>query len=256
MRAISKPTLTIGMVSVPVAVYKATNEQKEFRPRLVHKTCGTPINEVKRCAKCQVDLTQDDVVRAVEAAGKFVAIPDEIPGVVEDKTIDLAGFMPSSEVDPFRRGDAYWLGPVEGSVKSYGLVQAALAKAGLSGIGRRVFRKVDHLVEVRAVGNALAMFHLHYDADLRPSSEIPKIGEVSAQADDQVRQAAKLLRGLPLKGGLEQFTDRRKDAMKALIAQVAPEAVAPLTAGGADDLIKALQASITAAAKPKAGAKS
>jgi len=91
-------------------------------------------------------------------------------------SISIEEFVPLAEVDRIYLEKVYYLGPDKGGDRAYRLMCEALKETKRAAIGQYAARGQEHLVLVRPKDGVLIMEQLHYNAELRPSSEVP-IGE-------------------------------------------------------------------------------
>src|SRR6185436_2742011 len=78
MRSVLALDINLGLFGFPVKVYKATNDPTEgVSFRQTHAACGTPIFQVKRCPKCEVDVPYADLGKGYELApGNYLAFTE------------------------------------------------------------------------------------------------------------------------------------------------------------------------------------
>src|SRR5437763_5393636 len=67
MRAIWTGEIAFGLVAIPVRLYSAT---KDLSPHfhLVHKVCGTRVQNVRWCPHCNVAVPWEDIVKGYEVS--------------------------------------------------------------------------------------------------------------------------------------------------------------------------------------------
>jgi hypothetical protein len=147
-RAIWSGAITFGLVNVPIRMYSAIDE-KDLRFNLLHVKDGSRIGYEKICKEEGVAVPDGEISTAYEVSkGEFVYLDDDdfarAAGPL-GRTIDLADFVPYSEIDPIYFERTYYLGPADGAEKVYALLMTAMRNAGLAGIATYVMRKKQHL---------------------------------------------------------------------------------------------------------------
>src|SRR6476646_6251729 len=61
-RAIGSGVLSFGLVSIPVEIHSATQDQS-IRMHLLHKKCGSRVRNQMFCPACKVVVERSDLVR-------------------------------------------------------------------------------------------------------------------------------------------------------------------------------------------------
>jgi DNA end-binding protein Ku len=144
MRAIWTGTLLVGQVSIPVGLgIAASREGSGFR--LLHRACGTPISQRRRCETCGLELrSNDEIVSGYEfATGQFAIFEaGELEAALKGKTIALDRFVPPSEIPPELVDRVHWLTPAKDmyAETAYAVLRAALERTGLAGLGQVVLQ--------------------------------------------------------------------------------------------------------------------
>jgi len=106
--------LTLGLVSVPVYLY-ATADKKGTAPvgHNVHRKCMTKANTKKWCAKCDLEIPEDELMKGYDVAdGKFVELTDdEVDSlkVESAKTIHITRVVDVAELEPLMVAETNFL---------------------------------------------------------------------------------------------------------------------------------------------------
>ncbi|KQN96791.1 hypothetical protein ASF12_22220 [Paenibacillus sp. Leaf72] len=104
MQTIWKGAISFGLVHVPIKMHAAT-ENKDISFRTLHKSCGMPIKNEKKCQHCDKAISSDEIVKGYEyEPGKFVIIKDEELEAIAPtsaKLIQILDFVDLTEIDPF-----------------------------------------------------------------------------------------------------------------------------------------------------------
>jgi DNA end-binding protein Ku len=260
-RSISSLTVSFGLVAIPVKLYTATSS-KSFAFNLLHKDCGSRLKQQYLCAKEDIVVPSEDIVKGYEfAKDQYVVFsPDELKALEEagSRAVEITEFVPIESVDPIYFDKAYYLAPDKGGAKPYALFAQALRDTERCALGRWASHGKQHVVMLRPFEDGLVMQQLLYAADVRPVSEleIPKVEVKDAEL--------KLARQLIEQQSTEAFdpaayTDAVRERIEAAVEKkvegqeiaVPEEAVT----GGAQiiDLMEALRLSLEKkGAAPKA----
>ena len=104
MRAFWSGEIAFGLVTIPAKLYTAT---KDLTPQFhqLHKECGTRINMVRRCPKCNRDLPWDEIGKGYEVAkGEYALFTKEelakLDGDDTGGTIEIVEFVESARGRP------------------------------------------------------------------------------------------------------------------------------------------------------------
>lgn len=171
-RAIWSGTIAFGLVSVPVRMYSAIEEQ-DLRFHLVHERDGGRIGYEKVCKQDGKPVPDDEIAKAFEIEkGKLVVLDDEdfaAAKVEGAKSIEISDFVPYAEIDPIYFERTYFLGPQAGGEKVYALLREAMERTELAAIGKYVMRDKQHLgcLRVREPADLLAALKASVEAAKR-----------------------------------------------------------------------------------------
>jgi len=267
MHTVWKGAISFGLVNIPVRMFTAT-EDKDIKFRYLHKTCNTPLNYKKYCPSCNVDVSEDDIVRGYEyEPGHFVILTEadfeSVKGDSKNKSIEILDFVNLSEIDPVYFDKTYYLSPQETGSKAYNLLRQAMNDTGKIAIARVTIRSRKTLAALRVYKNALVMETLFYADEVRPTEQIPGLPAITDTNEKELDIAVKLIDNLTTKFEPEKYTNEYNTALTELIQKkvegkeikVAPEAPRQ----NVIDLMEALKVSLqeTSRKKPaKSGTKS
>jgi DNA end-binding protein Ku len=256
-RAIWSGAISFGMVSIPVKLYTAT-ESKDIGFRQLHRDDLVRIRQLRWCPAEEREVAYDEIVRGYEyAKDQYVVLEDadfeELP-VPSKRTITIANFVESDEIDPLYYEKGYYLEPDEAGVKPYALLLRGIVDKKLVAIGKVAIRNKESLCVLRAKENRIVMETLFYPDEIRSDPDVDVSGvKLSAQ---EVKMAHSLIEMLQEPFEPENFKDEYREALMARITAkleggeiVVAEESAP--AAQPVDLMAALRASIEATQKRK-----
>ena len=182
-RSIASLTISFGMVSIPVKLYSATEASRAISFNLLHKGCGSRLKQQYFCAKEEVPVAREEMVKGYEfAKDQYVMFtPEELKALEEAGThsAEITEFVPLKSVDPVYFDKAYYLGPDKGGAKPYALLARALRESGRCALGRWAARGKQYIVMIRPVEDlveGLVMQQLLYAGEVRSlrDVDIPK----------------------------------------------------------------------------------
>src|SRR2546422_2663287 len=175
-RSIASLTISFGMVSIPVKLYSATEASRAISFNLLHKACGSRLKQQYFCAKEDVPVSREDMVKGYEfAKDQYVMFsPEELKAMEEAGThsAEISEFVPIESIDPLFFDKAYYLAPDKGGAKPYALFARALRDSRRCAIGRWAARGKQYIVMIRPVAEGLVMQQLLYAGEVRSIKEI------------------------------------------------------------------------------------
>src|SRR6187397_1954344 len=136
-RAMWKGAISFGLVTIPVAVYPAT-EEKTLRFNQLHDEDGGRIRYKRVCEKDGEEVSFEHIVKGYEIEkDRYVVLTDEdfeaVP-VVSSRAIDIQQFVSLDDIDPELFQKSYYLVPEETGAKAYSLLREAMSEDGRVGI--------------------------------------------------------------------------------------------------------------------------
>lgn len=178
-RSIASLTISFGLVSIPVKLYSATDASRAISFNLLHKGCGSRLKQQYVCAKEDVIVPREDMVKGYEfAKDQYVMFtPEELKALEETGTqsAEITEFVPLRSIDPVYFDKAYYLGPDKGGAKPYALLARALRETGRCALGRWATRGRQYIVMIRPVEDlveGLVMQQLLYADEVRSLRDI------------------------------------------------------------------------------------
>lgn len=259
-RSIWKGAISFGLVTIPVALYTAT-ESKTPKFKMLRGTDHSPI-KYKRVAESDgEEVVWDDIVRGYEVEkGKYVVFTDEeleaATAADGNRLVDVVQFVEESEIDPIYYKSSYYLAPERTGVKAYKILLEALKDKGRVGLAKVSIRDKQQLATVRAKDGVLVMETMYWPDEIREPEFEELDGDVELRKEE-VKMAQLLIDGLTAEFDPEAFKDSTREAIEVAAQKkvdgqeiVAPEAPEPTKVV---DLLEALKASVEATKKRKAG---
>lgn len=260
-RSIASLTISFGLVAIPVKLYSATEASRTISFNLLHKTCGSRLKQQYFCAKEDIPVSRDEIVKGYEfAKDQYVMFtPEELKALEETGThaADITEFVPIATVDPVYFDKAYYLAPDKGGAKPYALFAKALRESKRCALGRWATRGKQYIVMIRPVEDGLVMQQLLY------ANEVRSIKDIDIPTMDVRDAELKLARQLIEQQSNDKFdpsaysdevTERIEAAIqKKVEGQEISVAEAPEGSAKVIDLMEALRASLERKSATKAG---
>lgn len=259
MHTIWKGSISFGLVNIPIKLHAAT-EDKDVKLRNLHKDCKSPIKYEKVCPACDVEIKNEDIVKAYEyTKGKFVVLDEadleNLKRENEDKAVEIIDFVKMEQIDPIFYDRSYYMSPGDGGGKAYSLLRKALEESEKVGLAKIIIRSKEQLAVIRVYENTLVMETIHYPDEVRSAADVPNVPAENKVPKKEIDTAILLIDQLTTNFEPEKYTDDYRTALLELIEakRTGKEVVTPAEkepVSNVTDLMAALQASIDRT-KPK-----
>jgi DNA end-binding protein Ku len=254
-RAMWKGAISFGLVTIPVAVYPAT-EEKTLRFNQLHDEDGGRIRMKRTCSIDGEEVSFEHIVKGYEyEKDKYVVLTDDDFDAVpleSSRAIDIVQFVDLDQIDPMMFKKSYYLAPEETGAKAYALLREAMSKDNKVGIAKVSFRDKEHLAALRFRDEAFVLETMYWPDEIREAD----FGGVDVDLkvrDQELQMARQLIENLTGEWNPDEFTDEYREAMlgivEAKINGEEIEVVAPEPTAKVFDLMEALKASVAAAKK-------
>ena len=261
-RAFASGQIAFGLVSIPVKLFSAAEASERISFNMIHKDCGSRIQQQLFCPKDERTIGRDETVKGYEfSKGQYVLFSDDELKQLEEKStqqIDIVEFLPNSQIDPIYFQKANYVAPDRGGDRAYALLAKALEQTGRWALAKYAARGKQYLVVIRPVGKGLVMHQLYYPNEIRSMDELD-LGEPLIK-DNELKMAVQLAEmGANDEFHPENYRDEVQERIRAQIQQKIDGQEITMSAGEEPraqviDLMEALKASL-GSAKPRAAAR-
>ena len=219
MRPIWKGSISFGLVSIPIALVNAS-QQEELKFRLLRSKDLSPVN-YKRVAEVDgKEVPWDQIVKGYEyEKGKFVVLKEDDFKRVDleaTDTIDIVDFVDLAAINPVYFYRPYYLEAQKGGAPAYNLLREVLAKANKVGIAKVIIRTRQHLAAVKANGALLVLDLMRFADELIAPSEV-KTPASKTPGAREVKMATTLVDQMSEKWDPNRYTDDYRSALMKLI---------------------------------------
>ncbi len=254
-RAMWKGAISFGLVTIPVAVYPAT-EEKTLRFNQLHDEDGGRIRYKRVCEKDGEEVTFEHIVKGYEVEkDRYVVLTDDdfdaVP-VESSRAIDIVQFVEIDEIDPVMFKKSYYLVPEETGAKAYALLREAMREDDRVGIAKVSFRDKEHIAALRFKDDAFVLETMFWPDEIR-QADFGGVDVTTDVRDQELTMARQLIDSLTSEWAPEQFHDAYRDALLQIVEAKLNgqeiEVVEPEPAATVVDLMEALKASVAAAKK-------
>jgi DNA end-binding protein Ku len=165
------------------------------------------------------EVEKEEVVRGYEyERGQYVTFaPDELKALdlESSKVIDLEMFVPRGEVDPLYFNSPYYLYPDgQMAVEAIRVIGAAMAEAGVVGIGRLTLSRRERMVVVEPRGAGMVLITLRAADEIRA----PQFTSADSAIDPEMLAIARaIIEQRKAKFDPSKFRDRYQEALRELV---------------------------------------
>src|SRR5437763_1010075 len=133
-RPFASGSIAFGLVSIPVKLYSATEATERISFNMIHKECGSRIQQQLFCPKDERTIGREETAKGYEfAKGQYVLFTEDELKAMEEKatqTIEISEFLPREAIDPIYFQKANYMTPDKGGDRAYALLAQALLRPG------------------------------------------------------------------------------------------------------------------------------
>jgi DNA end-binding protein Ku len=252
MRTTWKGAITIGMVVVPVKMYKATGDGDGVSFRQLCPDHMLPIQYRKFCTGGGEEVTEKPVRGYEVDKTTFVPITDEdlenLP-VPSARQIRVLEFVDPAKVSDLYHDGSYFLEPEDIGAMPYAVIRTALRETGKVALGMIATSSREQFCRISVEGETLLLTNLHFPAEVRSSAGL-KVN-AGAEVDGAMKaMAVALVHSLTSQEfEPEKYTNEFGLAVRAVVdarlaGETAPAAPTAPKPSSSADLMAALQATI------------
>jgi DNA end-binding protein Ku len=264
MRSIWKGAISFLLVSIPVKVYNAIETSEKIQFNQLHGDDFGPIGYEKRCKKCNLVVSSDQIVKGYQHAPEqyVVVSPEEIASITPEsnQSIEIIGFLKPTEI-PTTYFDASYFAAPDGAAasKAYTLLREVMKRTERIAIGKVIFREREELITISPEGDGLVLQKLHYRHEVRVIASVPGMSsnKLTPPNTNELDLAENLVNNMLTSFAEIDTIDHFHGALKQLLETKAAGGTVEVKAAKAAaapviDIMSALQASLNARPKPQA----
>lgn len=261
MAVAHKSVISFGLVSIPIGMYTATQDN-DIHFNQLHDEDKSRIKYKKTCAHCGKEITPDDIVKGYEYdKDHYVVVTDEEIEKIKtekEKSIQILHFANLNQISPVYYEKTYQAVPEPGGEKAFELLRTALFDEQKIAIGKTVLGTKDTLMALIPREDGMLIATMFYEAEVK---ELPKSFDRPEVSKQELDMAKALINSMDTPFDPSAYKDEYQIKLKELIEKkingqeiIAAKNEAP---GNIINLMDALKASIEQQkpSKPKKSAK-
>lgn len=217
MRSIWTGSIAFGLVNIPVKLFSAIDEKGLDLDMLDKKDLGhirfKRVNE-----NTGKEVLWENIVKGFEIEGKYVVLTDqdfEKASPEKTKLIKLELFTQTAQIDVILFDRAYYIAPAKGGERAFELLEEALKKTGMAGVGSFVLRNKERPVVLRSAHNVLILHTLRFIHEIRDPSEF--VTKKTTTNKKELDMATGLVKTLQGDFNINQFKDTYTEQLLKLI---------------------------------------
>lgn len=217
MAVAHKSAISVGLLYVPVGMYKTTRDISVSFNQLC-KDSHERVKYKKYCPSCNKEVKSEDIVKGYEfEKGRYVTITeDELEKIKtkKDKTIHIVHFAKMSEVDQIYYEKNYYLVPEAGAEKAYELLRQAMLNQKEVAIAKTVIGQNEQLLVLYPTKETIIAKTLFYQEEIQ---ELPK-SQAKVQVDKSELEMAKtMISTMTEKFDISAYHDEYQERLKEAI---------------------------------------
>lgn len=179
MAVAHKGSISMGLVLIPVGMYKATVDN-DIHFNQLDKESKARIKYKKYCSHCGKEVTARDIIKGYEyERDKYVVMTDEELERIKtrkDKTIHILQFARMAEVNMIYYDNDYYAVPDTGAEKAYELLRQALLSQKKVAIAKTVLGTNEKLLVLYPTKDGIIVKTLFYHDEIAAMPKpVPKM---------------------------------------------------------------------------------
>lgn len=257
MAAAHKSAISVGMLYIPVGLYKTTREIGVSFNQLCKDT-HERVKYKKICPSCNKEVKNDDIIKGFEyEKGRYVTFSAselEMIKTKKDKTIHIEHFAKMSEIDSLYFDKNYYLVPEPGAEKAFELLRQSLLSKKEVAVAKTVIGTNENLLVLYPTKECIVAKILFYQEEIQ---ELPK-SQVKVEVSKQELDMAKMLiDSMTRKFDISAYHDEYQQKLReAIAAKITGNEIVAAESGSGNNIInlmEALQKSVELATGHKSG---
>lgn len=222
MRSIWNGTIGFGLVSIPVKLYSAS-EQQQLSFDMLDKNDLSNIRYQRINENTGKVVEWSDIVKGYKLEEDYIVLTNEDfeqANVKKSKSIEIDDFVDEKEIDSIYFDKSYFLEPTDAGRKPYALLREALKKTKKVGVATFVLRQKENLAILRPMKEAIVLNKIRFEAEVRDTGELNL--PLNMDIDNkQLDMAVQLIDQYTTKFDISSYKDSYAEELQKLIKEKA-----------------------------------
>lgn len=253
MAVAHKGSISMGMVLIPVGLYKTTVDN-DIHFNQLEKESKARIKYKKYCSHCGKEVKAEDIIRGYEyEKDKYVVMTDdelERIKTKKDKTIHILQFAKMSEVNMIYYEQDYYAIPETGAEKAFELLRQSLLLEKKVAIAKTVMGTNEKLLVLYPLKDGMIVKTLFYNDEI---AAVPKQVLRMKLSEQELEMARMLIQNMTQPFDAEAYRDEYQARLRdAIMQKIQGQEIVTADTSRPDnviDLMEALQKSLEQAKK-------
>ena len=259
MAAAHKGSISMGMVLIPIGLYKTTVDN-DIHFNQLDKESKARIKYKKYCSHCGKEVAPKDIIKGYEyEKDKYVVMSDDELERIKtrkDKTIHILQFAKMAEVDMIYYEKDYYAIPEAGAEKAYELLRQALWMEKKVAIAKTVMGTNEKLLVLYPLKDGMIVKTLFYNDEI---AAVPKQIPKMKLSEQEISMAKMLIQNMTAPFDAAAYQDEYQARLKdAIMKKIQGQEIVTADNGTPDnviDLMEALKKSLEQSKKGPGGRK-
>lgn len=257
MAVAHKGSISMGLVLIPIGMYKATIDN-DIHFNQLDKESKARIKYKKYCSHCGKEVGSQDIIRGYEyEKDKYVVMTDEELEKIKtkkDKTIHIIQFAKMSEVNMIYYEKDYYAVPDTGAEKAYELLRQSMLSQKRVAIAKTVMGTNEKLLVLYPMKEGLIVKTLFYHDEI---AAVPKTIPKMKLDENELNMAKMLIENMTKPFVASEFRDEYQARLReAIMKKIQGQEIVEVDSGAPSnviDLMEALQKSLELSKDAKKG---
>lgn len=248
MAVAHKGSISMGMVLIPIGLYKTTVDN-DIHFNQLEKESKARIKYKKYCSHCGKEVAPQDIIKGYEyEKDKYVVMSDDELERIKtrkDKTIHILQFAKMSEVNMIYYEKDYYAIPDAGAEKAYELLRQSLLMEKKVAIAKTVMGTNEKLLVLYPMKDGMIVKTLFYNDEI---AAVPKQVPKMKLSEQEIEMARMLIQNMTEPFDATAYQDEYQVRLRdAIMKKIQGQEIVTADTGAPDnviDLMEALQKSL------------
>ena len=219
MQASWSGSISFGLFTVPVQLYKATEPHAGPKFYQVHEADGGRVRLKRFCEMEDKEIPYSEIAKGYETEDEkqLVLTSQDLADlpIPSKNLIDVQAFVDAGTFDPIQYDAAYYVGLGKRTPdKPYALLREAMRESGNVAVAKVTLSSKESLAVLRVVDDLIVLNTMYWpdevrDADIRTPTETLHANEL--------RMAKSLMEGMSEGFSIDQLHDEYREAVESVI---------------------------------------